>query len=203
MATDEKLDLFKEHKDEYAAKRKPLILTPSKACYLTIEGKGSPEEHFPDAAGALYAIAYPIKMGRKKAGLGDYTICKLEGQYWGKTKSGDFSQLPKDEWNWKLLIRTPDFITEDDVREAAEAAKEKGKTEPVERVRLETIDEGPCVQQLHVGPYGELASTIASMQEHAASEGLAFSGLYHEIYLSDPRKTAPEKLRTLVRIPVA
>lgn len=204
MPSTSKIDLFKQHKADYAAPRTPQYVTPEAAAYLAIRGKGGPSgEEFQAGVAALYGIAYGLKFGRKKAGLGpDYGVCKLEALYWGKSKTGDFSRLPKSEWNWKLLIRTPDFIDADEIAETARALIDKGKDPLVTRVKLETLDEGDCVQQLHVGPFDQVGATIESMRALVEDDGRRFAGTYHEIYLSDPRRVAPEKLKTIVRIPV-
>jgi len=190
-----KLDLYKKHASEYAAPRTPKLVTIAPARYLTIAGKGEPGgEVFQQRLGALYNMAFTIKMARKFAGR-DYAVCKLEGLWWGGAKN------PK-HWSWKLLIRTPDFIAEAECRETADQLAAKGKDPAVREVLLETLEEGPSVQMLHVGPYTEEAGTIASMESFAREKGLELHGRHHEIYLSDPRRVAPARLRTILRHPV-
>lgn len=198
----DKLDLYKAHKTEYAVKREPALFEIGPAQYLAIEGAGHPEEGeaFQESIAALYGAAFTIKMTRKAAGLGDYKVCALEGLWWGKRP--DFYNDPKSEWSWKLLIRTPEFVGAADLAAAAAALLKKGKGEAVRRVRLETIKEGPCIQAMHIGPYATECETIAAMAAFAEREGLTFHGLHHEIYLGDPRRTAPEKLKTILRLPV-
>ena len=194
-----KLDLYKSHKAEYATPKKPLLIEIGPANYLAISGQGRPGgEAFQMCIGALYAVAYTVKMTRKFAGLQDYAVCKLEGQYFG-----DFVQTLPDEWRWRLLIRTPDFVTKTDLDRAAATLLEKGKGAEVQDVKLETLAEGRCVQMLHVGPYERESETVAIMKTLAESQGLKLNGPHHEIYLSDPRRVAPEKLRTILRVPVA
>lgn len=204
MAPSEKLDLYKQHKDDYTAPRKPVLVDIAPAQYLTIAGQGSPDgERFHASMEALYGIAFTIKMTRKFAGLGDYGICKLEGQWWTPEGDGsDYESVPKEQWCWRLLIRTPDFVEEGDLVQAREALLKKGKGKEVKEVKLENLHEGLCVQVLHIGPYDAERTTIEKMVELAESEGLTFQGRHHEIYLSDPRRTAPEKLRTILRHPV-
>ena len=198
----EKLDLHTIHKAEYIAPQKPLIVQTSPATYLAIEGQGEPGgAAFTDRIGALYAIAFTVKMTRKFAGLQDYTVCKLEGQWWG-LGNACLSQLPKDQWCWKLLIRTPDFIADADLAKARCALLDKGKTESVADVKLETLDEGTCLQMLHVGPYDNERETIAIMVAYAEKNGLKPNGHHHEIYLSDPRRVPPARLKTILRFPV-
>jgi hypothetical protein len=196
------IDLYKQHKAEYAAASKPALVTIGKAQYLAIEGQGAPgTEVFTASIGALYGAAFTMKMTRKFAGRQDYAVCKLEGQWWCDNPE-KFASTPKDEWRWKLLIRTPEFVTQKELKGAVAVLLKRGKGNEVERVRLETLSEGKCVQMLHVGPYQKEAETIAAMKAFAESKGLAFRGRHHEIYLSDPRRVAPEKLKTILRMPV-
>jgi hypothetical protein len=202
-AKQEKLDLGKVHKAEYAAPRKPALIDTRPAVYLAISGKGEPGgEEFQARVGALYGMAFTIKMTRKFSGKGDYAVSKLEAQYWCEGVEGDFSAVPKDEWRWKLLIRTPDFISRGDLDDAGAALDKRGKKGFSDDVRLERIEEGPCVQMLHVGPYEREPETIAQMIAFAAGKGLAPHGRHHEIYLSDPRRVPPERLKTILRLPV-
>jgi hypothetical protein len=203
MKTDEKIDLFKLHKAEYAAARKPARVEIKPACYLSIVGQGEPGGSvFSEKIGALYGTAFTIKMRRKFGGLGDYAVCKLEAQWWAGECGGDFSRVPKEQWQWKLMIRTPDFVGKEDLKKAVDALTKKGKAGCAGEVALETLREGQCVQMLHVGPYDKECETIAVMQEFAEEKGLEFHGRHHEIYISDPRRVAPEKLKTILREPV-
>jgi len=200
MKTAEKLDLYKLHKDEYTTPKKPVLLQTKPAQYLGIKGQGAPGgERFTAGIGALYGVAFTIKMTRKFAGKGDYAVCKLEGQWFF---DGDLTEIPKDQWKWKLMIRTPDFITEADRKQAVAMLLKKGKSRTVEDVKLETMDEGQCVQMLHVGPYEKECETISLMRGFAESKGFTFAGPHHEIYLSDPRRVPPERLKTILRVPV-
>ena len=202
MNRGEKLDLYKLHKAEYVAPKKPVLVEIERANYLTICGQGEPGgETFAARISALYGTAYTIKMTSKAAGR-DYVVCKLEGLWWSEEPSCDFANVPKDTWQWKLLIRTPDFIDEQDLRQAAEVLTKKGKSSDVELVVLETIDEGLCVQMLHVGPYDKEGETTRTMNAFVEAQGLVLHGLHHEIYLSDPRRVPPERLRTILRHPV-
>lgn len=202
MPLTDKLDLYKLHKADYATPKKPILIDIQPAQYLMVEGRGGPEgECFHTAMQALYGAAFTIKMTRKFAGLGNYAVCKLEGLWWTDgNEQYDFEKVARDAWRWKLLIRTPDFITQDDLDKAKEALSKKGKG--AEGVMLETLKEGRCVQMLHVGPYEKEGPTIIQMHEFAQAEGFSPHGRHHEIYLSDPRRVAPEKLRTILRHPV-
>jgi len=197
-----KIDLHKHHKAEYAASRKPALVKIGKACYLAIEGQGAPgTEVFTASIGALYGVAFTVKMTRKFSGRQDYAVCKLEAQWWSDGER-EFTAVPKQAWRWKLLIRTPDFVTQKEVESAVAVLLKRGKGKEAERVRLESLSEGKCVQMLHLGPYERESETIESMREFAASQALAFKGRHHEIYLSDPRRVAAEKLKTILRMPV-
>lgn len=196
----QKIDLYKRHKNEYVTPRKPTLLGTEPAQYLAIGGQGAPGgERFSACIAALYAVAFTIKMTRKFAGREDYAVCKLEAQWFSGV---DTEGAPKDQWQWKLLIRTPEFIGETDRKHAIATLLKKGKPRDVEAVELETLDEGQCVQMLHVGPYDRENETIALMKSFAAQKGLALVGPHHEIYLSDPRRTPPERLKTILREPV-
>lgn len=202
MKTTEKIDLYKLHKHDYAATRKPAIVTIKDAAYLSITGQGEPGGNaFTDKIGALYGVAFTVKMTRKFAGRQDYAVCKLEAQWWGDGES-NFARLPKAQWRWKLLIRTPSFVSVKEVEQAVAVLLERGKTLSVREVRLESFVEGQCVQMLHVGPYDREQETISLMHEHAEKNGLRFHGRHHEIYLSDPRRVPPERLKTILRLPV-
>jgi hypothetical protein len=203
MKTQERIDLYKLNKDDYATPKKPVLLNIKEAAYLAIDGQGAPGgETFTDRIGALYGVAFTIKMTRKFAGQQDYAVCKLEGQYWCGGCGGDFSRVPKDQWNWKLLIRTPAFVKEEELKKAIAVLLERGKTKSVRDVRLESMTEGQCVQMLHVGPYERERESVELMKAFAEKNTLRFRGRHHEIYLSDPRRVAPENLKTILRIPV-
>lgn len=199
----EKIDLFKEHKAEYKATSKPVLVQTGPALYLMIDGTGAPGGAvFEDCIGALYGMAFTIKMTRKFAGLGDYTVCKLEALWYMEDGVDDFCNVPQDKWCWTLMIRTPECVKMADLNKAVKALLEKGKPETVKNVRLETLKEGQCVQMLHVGPYEKVGEAVEQMQAFAEENGKSFTGKHHEIYLSDPRRVEPERLKTIVRRPV-
>lgn len=204
MKTLDKIDLYKLHKDDYVAPRKPALVNIGAATYLAITGEGAPGgESFSDRIGALYGVAYTVKMTRKFAGQQDYAVCKLECQWWTEGCDANFSRVPKEQWNWKLLIRTPDFVKTEELERAVGVLLQKDKTPSVREVQLESFTEGPCVQMLHVGPYEREFETIELMKVFAEKNVLRFHGRHHEIYLSDPRRVASEKLKTILRMPVA
>lgn len=197
----EKIDLFKEFKSEYKATTKPALVETSPAQYLAVEGKGKPgSSQFELALGAMYAMAFTIKMTRKAAGLGDYVVGKLEAQWW--CDIGNFTPDNMDNWLWRLLIRTPDCVGETDLRRATTAITARQKSAGVESVFLHKMNEGKCVQMMHIGPYQAEGQTIAIMQDFMKEKNLEPNGLHHEIYISDPRRIAPESLKTILRQPV-
>lgn len=203
MPTKDKLDLNKLWKADYLTPLKPVLLTLKKATYLAIAGKGAPgQAEFQARVGALYGMAYTVKMTRKFGGQQDYTVSKLEAQWWAEEAGKCFAEIPQDQWCWKLLIRTPDIVQPAELKEAVAVLLKRGKPAEVAEIKLETFTEGRCVQMLHVGPYQRESETVALMQSFAETQGLSFHGLHHEIYLSDPRRVAPEKLKTILRHPV-
>jgi hypothetical protein len=198
-----KLDLYARHKTEYVAGRLPALVKVGPAKYLAISGRSQPgDAAFNNAVGALYTVAFTIKMASKFAG-NDYMVTKLEGQYW--LNEGDPTPKPGETaiWNWQLMLRVPTFVTERTRAAAVEELVAKGKPDVVRSVKLVELTEGPCVQILHVGPYTEEHASIDKMRAFASQLGKSFSGKHHEIYVSDPRRVAPEKLRTILRQPVA
>ena len=203
--TGPKIDIFKLHKAEYKAGKKPVIVETNRAMYLAVAGKDAPGAgDFQAAIAALYGMAYTVKMGRKADGKGDYTIGKLEGIYW--TADGtDLGDASPDQWCWLLVIRTPELVdgfpvTDKDLDTARARLRDKKKEAGSERVKLKYLEEGPCVQMLHVGPYDKEHETISIMLEYCRAEGFTPHGRHHEIYLSDPRRVAPEKLKTILRM---
>jgi hypothetical protein len=197
-----KFDLFKERKADYVSSRRPVLLEIPPARYLSISGHGEAGgREFQTEIGALYNVAFGVKMAAKAGGR-DYAVSKMEGQWWGDDPDEVLMGQQRTIWNWKLLIRTPDFISEADLAEAAGKITEKRKSPEAAQVKLETIEEGRCVQMLHVGPYTAEAPTLQAMRDFVTAQGLVLHGLHHEIYLSDPRRTPPAKLRTILRHPV-
>lgn len=202
MPAKKKLDLYTVHKTEYVTPREPVLVKVGPAKYLAIEGQGAPgSKEFQAKIGALYNTTFTIKMAKKFAGQ-DYAVCKLEGLWWAADEHREFMELPKDQWHWKLMIRTPEFIGVKELQAAISKLREKGKPEEVSSVKFENLKEGVCVQVLHVGPYDAEHATIAKMKDFARAKGLSYNGLHHEIYFSDPRRVAPAKLRIILRNPV-
>jgi hypothetical protein len=196
-----KLDLHRLYASDYVAPREPALVATKPGRYLAVSGTGDPNAPaFGEKVGALYAVAYSVKMARKKAGR-DFKVAGLEGLWWGVGK-GWMIEQPRDGWRWKILIRMPAFVTARDVSAAVKLLLAKGKAKAIGRVKLERLAEGRSVQMLHVGPYASEGPTMDAMLAFATAQGLKFTGRHHEIYVSDPGRTPPAKLRTILRHPV-
>lgn len=187
------IDLVKELKHLYTAKSSPQIVTADTARYLAIDGQGAPGgEEFGAAIGRLYSVAYTIKFTRKFAGTLDFKIPKLEMLYFSPPKT------PMERWKWRAIIRVPEQVNAKDLTAAKKSIKEKGAD--VDGVRILKWKEGRAVQMLHVGPYDKVCSTYERLDAYAREQGLTPQGPAHEIYLNDPCRTAPAKLKTVVRL---
>jgi len=202
-AQPDKLNLFKQHSDQYATPKKPKLIEIAPALYLAAKGTGGPGgEGFQECVGALYGLAYTLKFACKVAGR-DFVVCKLEALYGIDGQDhAELSKLPVEQWKWKMLIRVPGFIDDDQLAAARSSLLERGKEGTFDSVKLEAIDEGPCVQMLHVGPYDKEIETIRQMRAFMEGQGLQSHRWHHEVYLSDPRRVPPERLRTILRQPV-
>jgi hypothetical protein len=182
-----------------------------RANYIAVRGKGNPNEvggEYQQAVGILYAIAYTLKMSYKSdykiEGFFKYVVPPLEGFWWQDNVVGvDYSD--KSTFNWISVIRLPDFVTEADFAWAVETASKKKKMD-CSRAEYLTIDEGLCVQMMHIGPYDDEPASVAIMKAFLEENGyitdLNENRKHHEIYLSDPRKSAPEKMKTVIRHPI-
>ncbi len=204
MAGEEKIDLFRQLKDrDYLAAKRSTLVDVGRARYLSIEGRGAPGgEEFTRKIGALYGVAYTVKMSRKFSGAQDYVVGKLEAQWWADGEINNFSTVPPERWLWRLMIRIPDFIGRNELEKAVDVLLEKGKEPEVREVQLRSLEEGRCVQMLHVGPYEREAETVGEMTRFIEAQGLSCTGPHHEIYISDPRRVPPERLKTILRLPV-
>ncbi|MBA0220660.1 hypothetical protein D7U74_03670 [Stenotrophomonas maltophilia] len=170
--------------------------------FVMVDGRGDPNTAiaYAEAVRWLYSVSYALKFALKAVGQ-DHVVAPLEG-LWSAEDPGSFVARRKDEWTWTLMIRTPDAV--DTPRFAAATEKVRAKLgAPPSSLRLQRLEEGLCLQTLHVGPYEDEGPTLARLhQEVMPSLGYTFAGPHHEIYLSDPRKTAPSRLKTLLRQPV-
>lgn len=204
-------DFKKEYKEFYMPKCKPEIVTVPKANYIAVRGEGDPNEDggaYQAAIGVLYSVAYTLKMSYKTEhkieGFFEYVVPPLEGFWWQDGIAGvDYSK--KSAFRWISVIRLPDFVTEADLAWAVDTASKK-KHIDCSSAEFLTVEEGLCVQILHVGSYDDEPAAVAAMDAFLAENGyvndLSDTRLHHEIYLSDARKTAPEKLKTVIRHPI-
>ncbi|RPI22057.1 MAG: hypothetical protein EHM61_23225 [Acidobacteria bacterium] len=197
--TEDKIDFTKIHKDLYSATVKIKEVNAGRGTFLSIEAIGAPGgPEFQAAIGKLYALAYTTKFGISKPKGLDFKVCCLECRY----HIEDPEKTPKEKWRWQLMIRIPDEVSADDLEQARQEIRRRKEleTSAVQRVEFE---EGRCLQVLHVGPYDQVGVVYEALLKHAADRSLAPSGAAHEIYISDPGRVPPERLKTIVRLPVA
>ena len=204
-------DFKKEYKEFYMPKSKPQIVTVPKATYIAVRGQGDPNEEggaYQQAVSVLYSVAYTIKMSYKTdhriEGFFDYVVPPLEG-FWQQDGVDGVDLSRKDAFRWISVIRLPDFVTKTDFDWAVETASKKKKLDCSAAEYL-TIEEGLCVQILYQGPFDEEAATVALLdaflQQNGYVNDMNAERLHHEIYLSDARKTVPEKMKTVIRHPI-
>jgi hypothetical protein len=196
-----KLDLAKEYKSYYKAGKKPGIVELDEASYLSIGGQGEPAgKTFVSKVEALYPLAYGIKKVCKEQDK-DFGVPKLEGLWWVEENKPAL-EVPRSEWCWNLFIRMPEFVTIEMMQFVQPKVANKKQNDLIQEITFKKITEGKCVQIMHIGPYSTEPETINLLFEFMASNGLYVNGLHHEIYISDPRKTEPSKMKTLIRYPV-
>jgi hypothetical protein len=206
----ETLDLRKELKQYYApsAKKVELVDVPEFQ-FAMIDGTIEPgmepgnSPAFASAMEALYGISYTLKFMSKlrKVDPIDYPVMALEGLWW--VEKGEFSMERKDNWSWTVMILQPDHITPEMFEEArVQVQAKRGDSPALVQLRLERFREGLCVQILHIGPYADEPATVAKLDAFAAEHGYVLCGKHHEIYMGDPLRSAPEKLKTVLRHPV-
>jgi hypothetical protein len=172
--------------------------------YLMIDGQGDPNtaKAYREAVEALYSVSYPVKFMSKRTLGKDYVVAPLEG-LWYSDDPSVFTKFEKDKYHWTMMIMQPEWITTDMIAAAIDVAKTKNDSPSLAKLRLETYSEGTSLQLLHIGPYDDEAPKLARLHdEYMPSHKLTFNGHHHEIYLGDPRKSAPENLKTIVRQPV-
>ena len=204
-------DFKKEYKEFYMPKNKPEIINVSVANYIAVRGKGNPNEKdgtYQQAISVLYAIAYTLKMSYKTdykiKGFFEYVVPPLEGFWWqGSVEGVDYAN--KSTFNWLSVIRLPDFVSKEDFDWAVETAAKK-KNLDCSSAEYLTIDEGLCVQIMHLGAFDDEPTTVALMDEYLEQKGyvndMNMERLHHEIYLSDARRVAPDKWKTVIRHPI-
>jgi len=199
------VDLVRELKPLYAPSAKhPVIVEVPELAFLMIDGRGDPNtsEAYQEAVEALYSIAYTAKFRLKKADPErDFKVTPLEGLWWSDSEQPrmDELQAQRDDWNWTVMLALPDQVTAAEVAAAAEAAARRRPVPAAGRARLERFAEGLAAQIMHVGPYSAEAPTIERLHAFVEAQGYEFRGRHHEIYLGDPRRTAPERLKMVIR----
>ena len=202
----EKIDLTKEYKHLYQPSAKtPVILTVPALNFLSLEGNGDPNNSqlYQDTLQSLYQLSYTIKFALKKAGGIDFQVMPLEGLWWAEDMT-DFLTREKSNWLWRMMIAQPPQVTAEWVEKGRLQALAKKDAAPrLREIQFQTYEEGLCVQILHIGPYSAEGPNIQRIHAYALEQGCHLTGLHHEIYLGDPRRTAPEKLKTVVRQPIA
>lgn len=197
------IDLKKTLKPFYSASAsKPALIDVPPMNALMVDGKGDPNSPaFEEAVGSLYSVAYTLKFAFKKDKAIDYPVMALEG-LWSADDLAAFMSDKRGEWKWTIFIVLPDVVTRKDVAVAIAAVKKKTKFPRLPDVRFEKFAEGKAAQVMHVGPYSTEGPTIERLHKFIADQGYRLRGRHHEIYFGDPRRAAPEKLKTIVRHPV-
>ncbi len=197
-----KIDFKKELKALYFPPKKPVFIEVPEMQFLMVDGRGAPEaEEYQSAIEILYGVAYSIKFRMKKAGIMDYIVPPLEGLWWTAT-SETFDIAQRENWQWTAMIMQPEQVTPEIVIETIREVEEKKGFTIQGRLRFESFHEGYSAQIMHVGPYSAEGPTIQRLHEFIKAGGRSPRGKHHEIYLSDPRRTAPDKLKTVIRQPV-
>ncbi|MGH3349145.1 MAG: GyrI-like domain-containing protein [Nocardioides sp.] len=193
------LDSFRARRGEFRRLEVPPLP------YLMVDGHGDPNAggEYAEALGALYPVAYKLKFASKSQDR-DYVVPPLEALWWADDMDAFTRSRDKSRWDWTAMIMTPAWITEQMVEDAKTAAAAKDRPASLDKIRLETLEEGTCVQTLHLGSYDEEGPVLEELHERFIPEhGLRMTGKHHEIYLSDPRRVEPARLRTILRQPVA
>ena len=193
----EKIDLKKRYKALYSAKPEIGEVDAGEGRFLVVESQGSPGgEAFQKAVEQLYSVAYTLKFTLKNAGTLDFGICSLEALYFD-----DPADTPRDEWRWHLLLRIPEEVKAKDIETAKDTVRAR-KGIDTNVVKDAYLKEGRSIQVLHVGPYDEVGPVYERLMGHMTAQGLSCSGPPHEVYINDPRRVAPERIKTIVRIPI-
>jgi len=203
MATLTTIDYAREWRELYTAGSEPALVEVPPLRFLMVDGEGDPRAApaFADAIAALYAIAYPAKFALRRLIGVDHRVPPLEALWWSPD-AAPFAAAKRSEWRWTAMVMQPESLTEEIVERARAKAAAK-KLVALARVRLDALDEGHAAQVLHIGPYSAEGPTIERLHAFIEAQGLRPRGAHHEIYLGDPRRCAPARLRTIVRQPVA
>ena len=200
-----KIDFKKELKHLYSpsAKEAAIIEVP-KMDFLMVDGQGDPNtaQEYKDAIEALYAVSYALKFMIKKGGDVDYVVMPLEGLWWTEDMT-KFTMGNKDAWKWTSMIMQPPYVTQELVQKTLKQVEEKRNLSALSKMRFESFHEGLSAQIMHIGPYSAEGPTIERLHNFIREKGYGLRGKHHEIYLSDPRRSKPGKLKTIIRQPIA
>lgn len=199
----ETIDFKKEYRKLYSAPQgTPTIVDVPPLQYLMVDGSGDPNTspRFREAMSGLYPVAYTLRFAIKAEEQVAYSVMPLQGLWW--LPDGDFDFSVKDRWIWTLMIMQPDYVTEERFEAARESAKQKEPLPIFDELRLEVYEEGLAAQIMHIGPYADEAPNIDKLHTFIQEQGYALRGKHHEIYIGDPNRSAPEKLKTIIRQPI-
>jgi len=197
-----KVDFKKEYKGLFSPPREFVFLEVPEMQFLMVDGHGDPNvaQEYQEAVEALYAVAYKIKFASKKQLGRDYVVPPLEGLWWAEDMGAFTTARDKSKWDWTMMIMTPEWISQEMYADAVEQVRQGKHPAALEKVRLERYNEGLSVQIMHIGSYDDEGPTLMKMHnEFLPENGYVENGKHHEIYLGDPRKLAPEKLKTVLR----
>jgi len=197
----QKIDLKKEYPQYYKSGKMPEVIEVEESKFLTLSGMGAPENAlFMESISTIYAVAYMLKRNYQLV-VQDFVVPKLECFWWVESDL-PFDETPRKEWFWELLIRMPEFVEAEKVDDSIAEVIRKKNISLANEVYLKNITEGKSVQIMHVGSYEEEKESIDKILNYVASEGLEICGHHHEVYISDPRKTPVERLKTILRYAV-
>lgn len=183
--------------------KQPQIITIPPFNFLMVDGHGDPNTspEYSAVISALYTLSYTLKFDLKKLGTPEYKVFPLEGLWWAQDMN-TFLTGEKSAWDWTMMIAQPDWITREQIESAMKKATAKVEKAVLDKVRFESFDEGLVVQLMHIGPYSAEGPNIARMHAFAREQGYELTGKHHELYVGNPHRTAPEKLKTIVRQPI-
>jgi len=204
MSTTARIDYKHELRELYGAGPEPVMVEVPELAYLMIDGRGDPNTatEYREAVEALYSVAYAAKFAIKRAPGGvDFGVLPLEGLWWIPEMS-EFTTEDKSAWHWTVMIMQPEIVTGEVLAVALATAAKKKLPHAIRHLRFERFAEGQAAQLMHIGPYAAEGPTIERLHAFIAQRGYARAGKHHEIYLSDPRRTAPGKLKTIIRQPI-
>lgn len=203
MARGKIVDLRRDHPDAYAPREVPTIFEAGRTWCIDLTGRGPPgSPEFQEAVATIFGLVHRLRRAARNSGR-DFKVMPLECVYWTSREHADVTEVSPEKWRWRLLVRVPQFITAQDLAAASAQLEDRRAAAFARAAKLEWLDEGLCVQALHVGPYDAERLTVDRIRTAAQERGYSVTGPHHDIYLSDPARTPPERLKTLIRLPVA